>query len=66
MINRQYFISAKVTDSTGYCFSSKLCSFKSLFSNSDKVYCEATDKLRAELLAIRPDGQFEVIAFNRV
>ena len=66
MINREYFIAAKVTDSTGYCYISKIGSYKSFLSNPGAVFALMTDEVKKELLSTSPTGQFEVIAFNRV
>ena len=65
MIERSYFIGAKCTDGNGYCFQAKIMMYKSFLPNAGEVYTEMTNELKAELLAIRPNGQFEVVSFNR-
>ena len=66
MIKRFYFMNAKCTSSTGYCYSSTIGCYSSFFPSAGKVFSESSDKLKKELLDIRPDGQFEVISFNKV
>jgi len=66
MINRFYFMNAKVTDANGYCYSSTIGAYRSCIPDPAKVFDEFSNKIKKELLEIRPYGQFEVISFNRV
>jgi hypothetical protein len=66
MIKRLYFMSAKVTEGTGYCYTSRLTPYSSIFSDGNFAFNDMAKKLKDELLAIRPNGQFEVVSFNRV
>jgi hypothetical protein len=59
-------MNAKCTDSTGYCYNSKIGSYSSLLSNSGEVFKIMTNELKKELLEMRPKGNFEVVSFNRV
>jgi len=61
-----YFMNAKCTDNSGYCYSSRVGTYSSFLSNSDEVYNIMTKELKDELFKIRPSGQFEVVSFNRV
>ena len=66
MFNRNYFMSAKCTSSTGYCYQARIGTYNSITPKVGSVYQQMTDELKAELLEIRPDGVFEVVSFNRV
>ena len=66
MIKRSYFMSAKCTDSTGYCYQSKTGTYKSFTEQGIQVYTMFSDEIKKELLAIRPYGHFEVVSFNRI
>ncbi len=66
MIKRNYFMYAKCTDlSNGYCYRSTIGSYSSIFPDSIFVFDDMSKKFKQELLSIRPNGNFEVIAFNR-
>ena len=66
MIERMYFMNAKCSEATGYCYSSRVTSYTSFRAQADVIYRMMTDELIKELKEIRPHGQFEVISFNRV
>ncbi len=67
MIKRNYFMYAKCTDlSSGYCYRSTIGSYSSIFPDSGFVFDDMSNKFKQELLSIRPNGNFEVVAFNRV
>lgn len=66
MFKRTYFMNAKCTNSTGYCYQSKTGSYRSFTSKDLEVYKIFCNEIKKELLEIRPDGQFEVISFNRI
>ena len=59
-------MNAKCTDSSGYCYQSKTGTYNSLTSQGVHVYTLFAAEIKKELLEIRPDGQFEVISFNRI
>ncbi len=65
MFKRNYFMSAKCTESNGYCFLSTIGSYSSIFPDSAFVFGDMSKKFKQELLSIRPNGNFEVTAFNR-
>ena len=66
MIKRQYFMSAKCVESSGYCYMSTIGSYSSILSDSAFVFDDMSDSFKKKLLAIRPNGHFEVVSFNRV
>ena len=66
MIKRQYFMYAKCVDRKGYTFQSTMGSYRSIFSQPVFVFDDMSRKFKQELQKIRPNGQFEVVAFNRV
>ena len=66
MIKRNYFMAAKCTGINGYAFTSGIVSHHSAFAQPSFVFDGICKKLEDELLKIRPNGQFEVVAFNRV
>jgi len=66
MIKRQYFMSAKCAESNGYCYISTIGSYSSILPDSVFVFDDMSKKFKSQLLAIRPNGYFEVVSFNRV
>ena len=66
MIKRQYFMAAKCTESNGYSFYSAIGSYRSIFSQTNLVYDQMSSDFKKRLQKIRPNGQFEVVTFNRV
>ena len=66
MFKRTYFMNAKCTENTGYCYSSRIRVYSSFFSNSSEVFDIMTKEIKDELLDIRPNGNFEVVSFNRL
>ena len=66
MIKRNYFMYAKCTDLSGYCYRSTISSYSSIFPDSVFVFDDMSKKFKQELLSIRPSGNVEIIAFNRV
>jgi len=66
MIKRSYFMSAKCTDTNGYCFVSQTATYSSIFANHESVFDSFTNELKEKLLQVRPNGNFEVVSFNRV
>ena len=66
MIKRSYFMSARCTDGAGYCYQSKTGTYSSFTSQGEYVYTLFSEEIKKELLAIRPDGQFEVVSFSRI
>jgi len=66
MIKRQYFMAAKCVDSKGYAFQSTMGSYRSIFAQPVFVFDDMSRKFKQDLQKIRPNGQFEVVAFNRV
>jgi hypothetical protein len=66
MITRDYFMAAKCTNSTGYCYRAKIGSYKGFVKSNSGVFRLMGEELKQELLLIRPDGNFEVVSFNRV
>jgi len=66
MIKRNYFMNARCSEGNSYCYRSTICSYSSIFPNSVFVFDDMIKKFKQELLSIRPNGNFEVIAFNRV
>jgi hypothetical protein len=66
MITRDYFMAAKCTNSTGYCYSAKVGSYKGFVKSNSGVFRLMAAELKQELLLIRPNGNFEVVSFNRV
>ena len=66
MIKRQYFMAAKCVDSNGYSFQSTMGSYRSIFAQPVFVFDDMSRKFKQDLQKIRPNGQFEVVAFNRV
>tara|TARA_R110002020_G_scaffold475368_1_gene709765 strand:- start:842 stop:1042 length:201 start_codon:yes stop_codon:yes gene_type:complete len=66
MIKRQYFMSAKCSESNGYAFQSTMGSYRSIFAQPVFVFDDMSRKFKQKLLKVRPNGQFEVLAFNRV
>lgn len=66
MIKRYYFISAKCTESTGYCYISRIGAYTSFLPDSGKAYDLIVGQVKKELLEIRPNGNFEVTSFNKV
>ena len=66
MIRRTYFMSAKCTDSTGYCYMNRTGVYSSILPSPVVVFDMFVNDVKKELLKTRPDGQFEVISFNRI
>jgi len=66
MIKRFYFMSAKVTEGTGYCYTSRIASYSSIFPHSAFVLDDMAKEFKEKLFAVRPNGNFEVVSFNRV
>jgi len=66
MIKRSYFMYARCSEGNGYCSRSKIVSYYSIFPDSGFVFDDMSNKFKQELLSIKPNGNFEVIAFNRV
>ena len=66
MIKRNYFMSARCVESSGYCYISTIGSYSSILSNSTFVFDDMSEKFKKQLLKIRPLGNFEVVAFNQV
>ena len=66
MIKRTYFMSARCTESNGYCFSSITSSYRSWFVDTNKVYDDMVEHLKSELKKVRPNGGFEIVCFSRL
>ena len=66
MFKRNYFMSARCVESSGYCYISTIGSYSSFFSDSDFVFDDMSAHFKEKLLKIRPLGNFEVVAFSKV
>ena len=66
MFKRNYFMAARCTESNGYCFLSTIGSYSSILPDIAFVFNDMSEKFKQDLLSIRPNGNFEIVAFNRV
>ncbi len=66
MISRNYFMSARCVESTGFCYMSTIGSYSSIFPNSSFVFDDMSANFKKKLLDIRPNGNFEVVSFNKI
>jgi hypothetical protein len=66
MFKRNYFINGKCTDNSGYCYLSRIGTYSSFTAQVDVVFTMMTNELKKELLEIMPQGNFEVVSFNRI